>query len=194
MVFLLAVVAGAAFGAGDQYLGSLSALPWAAPSSLLSAPWLLLPFTFGWTQVRPRRAVLAGLVATLSALAGYCVMTLTPVEGVHVSADPGAIVALLRSEDMVIAASVITGPLYGFLGYRWRVQRWWVSAVLVAGAVCLEPLAQGVTGHLQAPAAVWIAEAAAGLALSGFFLAAGLVHRRATAQGPGNATPPIPGT
>ena len=62
----------------------------------------------------PRRAVLAGLVATLSALAGYCVMTLTPVEGVHVTADPGAIVALLRSEDVVIAASVITGPLYGF--------------------------------------------------------------------------------
>jgi hypothetical protein len=97
VVFLLAAVAGAVFGAGDQYLGSLSALPWAAPSSLLSAPWLLLPFMFGWTQLRPRRAVLAGLVVTLSALAG-------------------------------------------------------------------------------------------------FFVAAGLVHRRATAQGPGEATPPIPGT
>jgi len=59
---------------------------------------------------------------------------------------------------------------------------------------CLEPLAQGITGHLQAPAAVWITEAAAGLVLAGFFLTAGLVHHRAAAPGPGDATPPIPGT
>jgi hypothetical protein len=181
MVFLLAVLAGAGFGGGDQYLGSLSAMPWATWSSLLSAPWLLLPFAFGCTQLRPRRAMLIGLVATMSGLLGYGAMTLTPIENVHLSQDSGAILALVRSEAIVIVGGLITGPLYGWLGQRWRGRRAWVSAIAVAGAVCLEPLAERAAGRLPTRAVVWIAEVVAGLAIAAYFLVAGLSWRRTAA-------------
>jgi hypothetical protein len=44
MVLFLAAIAGAGFGGADQYFGSLSAIPWLVDTSLLSAPWLSLPF------------------------------------------------------------------------------------------------------------------------------------------------------
>jgi len=70
--FFVAVVFGFVFGAADQYLGSRVTLGlWAATVSTASAPWLVLPFAFGCSQVRPRRAMLLGLVVTVAALAGY---------------------------------------------------------------------------------------------------------------------------
>jgi hypothetical protein len=80
MVILVALALAAAFGGADQYLGSLSAHPLATDVSLLSAPWLLLAFIAGWTQREPRRAAFLGLACTLSALIGYGLMTLSPVE------------------------------------------------------------------------------------------------------------------
>jgi hypothetical protein len=188
MIFVVAVVLGALFGAGDQYLGSLSALWWAAPASLLSAPWLLVAFTSGWTQQLPRRAIAAGLVATVAALAGYLAMTLSPVENAHFTL--GALGALLHSEDKVIVGGLITGPLYGWLGNRWRVTHGWASAALAAGPLCLEPLARAMTGS-PSPRMVWLAEVAAGLALAAFFLAIGLAHRRAAGTQPAGSVTPL---
>jgi hypothetical protein len=48
----------------------------------MSAPWLILPLAFGYTQRQPGRAALAGLLATAAALTGFFAMTLSPVEGV----------------------------------------------------------------------------------------------------------------
>jgi hypothetical protein len=59
VVVALALALSVAFGAGDQYLGSLTgsghlwAAGWSSDVSLLSAPWLVLPFLAGATQ-RPR--------------------------------------------------------------------------------------------------------------------------------------------
>ena len=84
MVVVLALVLSAVFGAGDQYLGSLQgsghiwAAGWATDVSLLSAPWLVLPFIVGTTQRDPRRAALLGLACTYAALLGYLLMTLSP--------------------------------------------------------------------------------------------------------------------
>jgi hypothetical protein len=81
--FLVAGVVGFVFGAGDQYLGSLFLLgPWTSTVSGMSAPWLVLPFAFGATQAGQRRAMLTGLTAVMCALAGYFVMTLSPLESV----------------------------------------------------------------------------------------------------------------
>ena len=135
MAFLVAVIIGAAFGSVDQYLGSISHIPWLGEVSLLSAPWLVLPFVFGCTQILPRRAVLIGCVATAAALVGYFIMTLTPLEGVHLDGSVGPILALLRSETKVIVGGAITGPIFGYLGFRWRSRRAWISAVLVGGAI-----------------------------------------------------------
>ncbi len=123
MVYLVAVVVGLAFGGGDQYLGSLVALPWAWAVSGLSAPWLVLPFVFGCTQSHARRAALVGLVATASALVGYFAMTLSPVEGVHLGSNPRLVVGLLQSNVAVVLGGILTGPLYGLLGQGWHVRR-----------------------------------------------------------------------
>ena len=61
MAYLVAVILGLAFGAGDQYLGTLSWVgPWTATAAQVSAPWLILPFVAGLTQERTRRAGVLG--------------------------------------------------------------------------------------------------------------------------------------
>jgi hypothetical protein len=164
VIFVVATIVGLIFGAGDQYLGSLSGVAWAASVSLLSAPWLVLPFCFGLTQRAPRKAAVVGFIATFAALIGYGVMTLSPIEGVHVSHQLGLIGALAGSERLVLIGSLITGPLYGWLGQRWRISRSWASASLVAGALCLEPLARAFTGRLSGPGLISGSEVAVGVA------------------------------
>jgi hypothetical protein len=177
MPFLLAALCAFAFGALDQYLGSLISLgPWTASVSGLSAPWLVLPFVAGWTQTRPRRAMLIGLVATSAALLGYFAMTVSPFEAVPVSRFGSAFVAMAEANRLWIAGGLVTAPLYGLLGQRWRVERSWAAAALVAGCVCLEPSARWAAGRLPQSSAVWLAEVAAGLCLAGYFLV--VWHRR----------------
>jgi hypothetical protein len=160
---VLAIALAAAFGAGDQYLGSLSWHPWAADVSLLSAPWLVLAFVAGWTQRDPRRAALLGLACTIAALVGYAAMTLSPVENAHVTVR--TLTGFVHSEIAVIVGGVATGPLFGWFGNQWRSRRAWVGALVTAGAVCLEPLIRVRTGHEIRFRDVWVAEVAAGLAM-----------------------------
>jgi hypothetical protein len=177
MAFLIAGLIGAAFGSTDQYLGSISRIPWLGDVSLLSAPWLVLPFVFGCTQVRPRRAVLVGCIATAAALVGYFIMTLTPLEGVHLNGSIGPILALLHSEAKVIVGGAATAPIFGYLGYRWRTARAWLSATFVAGALCLEPLATAAVGRLPQFRSVWIAELCIGVVTTTYFSLAGWRYR-----------------
>ena len=173
----LALVLSAAFGAGDQYLGSLTgsghlwAAGWSSDISLLSAPWLVLPFAVGAAQREPRRAALLGLACTYAALVGYGVMTLSPVENAHLT------VATLRgffvSEHVVLLGGAFTGPLFGWFGQQWRTRRAIAGALVTAAALCLEPLARRVTVNPISHRGVWLAEVSAGLALA----AAVLVRR-----------------
>jgi hypothetical protein len=179
LVVPLTLVLAAAFGAGDQYLGSLTgsghlwAVGWSTDLSLLSAPWLVLPFVAGATQREPRRAALLGLACTYAALLGYAVMTLSPVENAHLT------LATLRgfaiSEREVLVGGIVTGPLFGWFGQQWRVRRAITGALVTAAALCLEPLARRVTINPIQDRTVWLAEVAAGLG----FAAAVLVRRRA---------------
>jgi Family of unknown function (DUF6518) len=173
----LALVLSAAFGAGDQYLGSLTgsghvwAAGWSSDISLLSAPWLVLPFIAGATQREPRRAALLGLACTYAALLGYGVMTLSPVENAHIT------LATLRgfvvSERLVLVGGIVTGPLFGWFGQQWRTRRAITGALVTAVALCLEPIARRVTINPIQYRSVWVAEVAAGLVLA----AAVLVRR-----------------
>jgi hypothetical protein len=166
------------FGAGDQYLGSLSAHPWAADISLLSAPWLVLPFVAGWTQRDPKRAAWLGFGATFVALAGYCLMTLSPIENAHLSL--AGVVGFVRSDPPVFIGGLVTGPLFGWLGFRWRSDRAWWAAAAVVGALCLEPLARLPVGRGIRFESVWMAEVAAGLILALFFAYRHHANRGAT--------------
>jgi hypothetical protein len=186
MGFVVAVIAGLAFGVADQYLGSRSAAlgSWAATTAQVSAPWLVLPFVVGMTQERARRAMAFGLVATASALVGYFAMTYSPMEGVPVDRFlPGvAAVATTGYNPAYILGGLVTGPVFGLLGQRWRVRRSWLSAAFVAGALCLEPAARWATGQLSSPASVWRVEVTVGVVAAIVFGAALLASRRATVE------------
>lgn len=184
MAFVVAALVGFAFGGADQYLGSRVMLgPWASTVSVVSAPWLLLPFAFGYTQVIPRRAVLIGLVSTAAALVGYFALTLSPIEGVRAGDAPAGVVHLIAGGQFrYLIGGAVTGPLYGLLGQRWRVHRAWSSAALVAGALCLEPLARRSVGQLWPPLYVWEIELAVGAAVAAAFAMWLALHRRAVAR------------
>jgi len=181
MAYVLAALAGLAFGAADQYLGSFSALGgWTAAVSGLSAPWLLLPFVAGVTQRETRRAILLGLVVTLAALVGYIAMTYSPLENVPVDRFLPGVVAMTTSgyNPLWIAGGLLTGPLFGYLGNRWRVERSWMSAVLVTVALTMEPVVRSAAGMLSSDPVVWGLEVATGVVVAGVFVASMLVARR----------------
>jgi len=166
MTMVLAAVLAALYGAGDQYFGSFSIHPWMADVSFISAPWLVLAFLAGCTQRAARRAVLLGLACTFSALVGYGVMTLSPVEHAHVSGP--AVVAFIRSEGRVLGGGVVTGPLFAWFGQRWRAERAWLGALATAAAFCLEPLAHIRAGSpIRSSTVVW-AEVAVGVAMAAY--------------------------
>jgi hypothetical protein len=57
-------------------------------------------------------------------------MTLSPVENAHYSATTA--VAFAVSESGVLIGGVVTGPLFGWFGERWRAQRAWRGALATA--------------------------------------------------------------
>jgi hypothetical protein len=176
MAFLLAIALAFSFGAADQYLGSVLAHPWAADVSLLSAPWLVLPFLAGWTQRDPKRAAVLGLACTMSALLGYGLMTLSPMEGAELTVQTAR--GFVVSSSPVILGGLLTGLLFGWLGNRWRNDRAWLGALALALAVCLEPLARIAYGQAIRFRTVSLAEVVVGLAMVVYVAAAAL-----TAQG-----------
>jgi hypothetical protein len=142
-VIVLVLAACALFGAADQYVGSLSRFwshAWEIPA--LSAPWLVLPFLVGRSRRDPVSAALFGAVGTLLALVGYALMTISPIEHAHFSVVN--FLAFARSNALWFLGAVISGPPFGFLGYRWRVARARVAASLTAGAVLIEPLVHAI--------------------------------------------------
>jgi hypothetical protein len=181
LVLLLA----AAFGAGDQYLGSLVHHPWGADVASLSAPWLLLAFLAGATQRNPWRAALLGLGSTFAALVGYFLLTDSPLEGAQYTLANTH--GFFVSNAPVILGGIATGPLFGWFGQQWRTRRAIAGALVAAAAFCLEPLARhaavrpihllgsgyAVTNPIDSRFVI-VTEVAVGLALA----AAVLVRRR----------------
>jgi hypothetical protein len=174
MVVAVALLLSAVFGAGDQYLGSLTgsghvwAVGWSTDISLLSAPWLVLPFVAGATQRDARCAALLGLACTYTALLGYGLMTLSPVEHAHLTT--ATLRGFLVSERPVLVGGLVTGPLFGWFGQQWRTRRAIVGALVTAAALCLEPLARRAAVRPIQDRDVWLAEVAAGLALAAVVL------------------------
>lgn len=165
----LACLAALIFGAGDQYVGSLSAHPLGADISGLSAPWLVLPFLAGALQRTGRRAVVAGAACTLFALVGYTAMTFSAIENAHFSL--AGLAGFLRGGNFRwFAAGALTGPLFGLLGHRWRVRGALWAGLSVAAIIVLEPAARHVYGNVIRSSEVATSEvcvgAAAGVAVA----------------------------
>jgi Family of unknown function (DUF6518) len=179
VIFFVAGLVGLVFGGADQYLGSLFVLGhWASTVSAMSAPWLMLPFAFGASQPRQRPAMLAGLAAVMAALAGYVLMTISPVESVPLSHFPSDLIQLASAQRVNIVGGLVTAPLFGLLGHRWRTERSWASAAALTATFCLEPLARFAVGRLSAPGIVWLVEISLGACLAAYFARAGATYRR----------------
>ena len=183
MAYLLAVLVGLAFGAGDQYLGTLQWIGyWTGTAAQVSAPWLVVPFVVGMTRPRARRAATLGLITTVSALFGYFAMTYSPMETHPWSLDRfiQGLVAVTTTgyNPAYVLGGLVGGPLFGLLGQRWRVRRSWVSAAIVAGVLCLEPVVRWASGQLMPPAPVWTVEVAVWAVAAGLFVVAILAWRR----------------
>lgn len=178
---LALVLLAAVFGAADQYLGSWPGHPWAVDASLLAAPWLVLPFAVGLTQLAARRAIALAITCTFAALLGYILMTLSPVEGVRMSYT--GVIGLLRWQVRWFVLGAVSSPLLGWLGHRWRTGQLAWAPIVPAAALILEPFARTVIGQqIRSPMLRW-AEIAAGLALAG----AGLLAGRRIPASPGRA-------
>jgi hypothetical protein len=178
---LVALALSAAFGAGDQYLGSghIAGVGWPTDVSLLSAPWILLPFVVGATERDPKRAALLGFACTYAALLGYGVMTLSPVENAHMTL--ASVRGFVYSEREVFIGGIVTGPLFGWFGQQWRSGKMLGGALLVAAALCFEPLARRFSFDPIRYTRVTVVEVAAGLLLA----AAILLRRRRQGLRPG---------
>jgi cytochrome b561 len=172
MGYVLVAAMAFLFGAADQYVGGLWSAThigfWTIDVSMMSAPWLALPFLVGARAPAASRAAWIGALATFAALLGYFTMTLSPIEGVALrQIHP---LPFLVSQLHVILPAVVTGPLWGWLGHRWRTRRSWVSAVSVAVPFCLEPLARSIYGQPFAAAHAATAEAMTGILVMGLLL------------------------
>jgi hypothetical protein len=173
---LLILAAAFAFGALDQYIGSLFS-NFATTVSGMSAPWLLLPFTAGAALAgRPgqagsrsgwQRAAGFGLAATWLAVIGYVLMIDSPMEGVHPTVR--VVSATVRSQWPWWLGGLVSGPLYGVLGWLWRSRRSWLSAALAAIPVLFEPVLSRFGFRPAIDVTASYAEAATGLALAGYF-------------------------
>lgn len=151
---VVALTAAFAFGVIDQYLQV--AIPESTHagahqfvvqlSNGMSALWLLVPFLAGAWQASQRRAALVGLAATWLSVLAYVLMIVSPMEGVHLT--PRAFAVSMASQWLWFAGGLLTGPLYGWLGYRWRARRSPAAALLVALPVPLEPGARWLAAGL----------------------------------------------
>jgi hypothetical protein len=102
-------------------------------------------------------------------------MTLSPVEGAVVTLY--GVRGLLVGQSGYAVGAVVTGPLFGWLGHRWRNRRDWASALGVVLAVCCEPLAHAAAGTAIRFRGVWAAEVLVGFSMALYAVAA--VRRRA---------------
>ncbi|HUA40203.1 MAG TPA: DUF6518 family protein [Streptosporangiaceae bacterium] len=196
---VLALTAAAAFGAADQYLpvaipmsSHLGAYLFAVQVSGMSAPWLLVPFLAGAWQGSQLRAALVGLAATWLAVLSYVLMIVSPMEGTHLT--PRTLAFSLASQGPWFAGGLIIGPLYGWLGYRWRARREAAAALLAAVPILLEPAARWLATRLGLVGTRWLsfqwplqrsglaaefAELAVGLLITAFVVRVMMLRRSA---------------
>ena len=74
------------------------------------------------------------------------------------------------SERAVFIGGLATGPLFGWFGQQWRSGKMLAGALLVAAALCLEPLARRLSIDPIRYTRVTVAEVAAGLLLAAAML------------------------
>jgi hypothetical protein len=168
MWLVVAALVGLIFGAGDQALGSLTPISWTWNYQVaeVSATWLVLPFVVGMYQRSASRAAAAGAVSALTAVAAYCAMILSPVEGVHLTRPLMQLVDTVYSQWPWFLWAAFVAPLYGLLGRKWRAERSLISSVALVGTFILEPVVRALAGMTLPNESISIAEISCGILLA----------------------------
>lgn len=166
MPLALVVVLGLCFGAGDQALGTFVREPWAWQVAQVSAPWLVAPFLLGTRESRPSRATLTGAVFSVSAVAAYIAMILSPIEGVSLARAVRALPDTVGAQWPWLLGALTVAPLYGFLGCRWRVRRSVVMALVLPATLVLEPVARWAASRSLPDPTIGRAEVGVGVAVT----------------------------
>jgi len=186
MWLVVAAVVGIVFGAGDQALGSLTPISWTWNYQVaeVSATWLVLPFVVGMYQRTTWRASVAGAVSALAAVAAYCAMILSPMEGVHLTSPFAQVVDTVSSQLPWFLGAALVAPFYGLLGRRWRVDRSILSSVVFVATICLEPAVRALAGRSLPDASIGLIEVACGVLFATAFGLV-LVRGRSRSSHPG---------
>ena len=187
------LVAAAAFGAVEQRAGAGAGYP-AFVTALggMSAPWLVLPFLAGASRASRRSALVLGFAVVLVAVVGFLDASVGLVQ--TFTSAPSAVLWAMLGQLPWLLGAMVSGPVYGLLGYRWRVTRSWWLALAATAPVMLEPALRWRLSSwgmlIWAPyAPVAWAEALAGLALTVAAITVGSrggIHERPGAKPPGS--------
>ena len=146
-----------------------------------SSPWALLAFLAGWSQRSRIWAATAGVSAEVACVAGFYVKFLF-VDPDHLglphSTAPLNLIGVGVSHWLWfvapwVAVAIGAGVVYGLLGRWWGESRAIAAGVAIALPFMVEPAAWRVyVGFSQGPLVLWLAEAAVGIAILGWVLAA----------------------
>jgi DNA-binding beta-propeller fold protein YncE len=185
------LVAAAVFGAVEQRAGA-GHPAFVAALGGMSAPWLVLPFLVGASRASRRSALALGFAVALVAVAGFLAASTGLVQ--TFTRGPSAVLWAMLGQLPWLLGAMVSGPVYGLLGYRWRVTRSWWLALAATAPVMFEPALRWrlsswgiLIWEPYAPAA-W-AEALAGLALTVAAITVGPrgeIHERSGAKPPGS--------
>jgi len=141
--FAFGVVAALAKGQNTDGIQTLSRVR--SDLGNLSTPWLLLPFIAGTYCVRRRSAALVGLLSTVSALAGFYVLTTFVIDLGH-HGPVGDLRLELTANRGYFEGGLVTGPLFGALGCWWRQTRTLPASILAGALLMAEPLVLLLSG------------------------------------------------
>ena len=161
-------MAAAVFGAVEQWAGAQNP-PFVAALGGMSAPWLVLPFLVGASRASRRSALVLGFAVVLVAVAGFLAAGVGLVQ--TLTSGPSAVLWAMLGHLPWLLGAMVSGPVFGLLGYEWRVTRSWWLALAATAPVMLEPALRwrlsswGILIWEPYASVAW-AEALAGLALT----------------------------
>jgi Family of unknown function (DUF6518) len=135
-VVLGVLVVAAVFGAVEQWAGA-GHPAFVTALGGMSAPWLFLPFLVGASRASRGSALVLGFAVVLVAVAGFLAASAGLVQ--TFTSGPSAVLGAMLGQLPWLLGAVVSGPVYGLLGYRWRVPGSWRLALAVTAPVMLEP-------------------------------------------------------
>jgi hypothetical protein len=159
-----AVALSGAFGIADRIVQGHSAAAWYLAN--VAGVWLAVAFAFGAVATSREQAVWAGLLAEMSALAGYY-------GWMHYGQHQWQ---PLDHPLFWSCCGLVAGPVFGSIGYLWRRRRSAAAGASLGIAFVLEAVVLALAR--ERPAYVVVVETVAGIALALLLLEAALWRRR----------------